>query len=80
MLRDIVEQQKSEIAELKKLLNDKDKLIRCHEKAIVALVDELDELQSFHLDVRVKIDVLNASVKRFNEMPWYRKAIFSFKL
>lgn len=77
MLRDIVEQQKSEIAELKKLLNDKDKLIRRHEKAIVALVDEL---QSFQLDVRVKIDIINASVKRFNEMPWYRKAIFSFKL
>ena len=80
MLRDIVELQESEIAELKKLLNDKDKLIRHHEKAIVALIDELEDLQSSQIEVRVKNDAINAIVKNFNNMPWYKKAVFNFKL
>lgn len=76
MLRDIVEQQKKEISELQSRIEFQRKLICRLHKMIVEMDTEIQELKSNEKD-KPSIKEL---IERFNNLPWYKKMFYKFKL
>ena len=73
MLRDIVEQQKAEIEDLKSQIRIKD-------EAIQNIVGVYEFYASQVETAREIADVVDEIQAKFNDMPWYKKMFFKFEI